>query len=362
MSQKLNITIIHNNCSGETSILQGICDQITANFNTSVSCLKITNTIEPRWLRKTISRLYKIHFHPRFLVDHFIKSITVSGSFNNPDIIICTTGAPSFIARLYQRAHHKTYTICWRKPSGYSHSSQLFDLIVRYSEDEKPRPKGNTQLFATKPIYPVKINKKSIEGLGTRFLKQKKLDADSTRWALILGGISQRCPFTNNDIRELTPSLRKLSERHGIRWLITTSRRSPKNWASILQDEIGEHIDYLVDFHKSPEHVMAPYLDACQTVCVTEDTATMLSECLASGKPTVILTMPPSQKGQKYDTYHVNMIEHLIKSNLVPSCQFKDLSSIKVSATHSKIYENKMKELESVLLNGISNFKFKSHE
>jgi len=106
------------------------------------------------------------------------------------------------------------------------------------------------------------------------------------RWTLLIGGASRSHRYDETDWRALAEAVNALSTRHGVRWLISTSRRTGEKAEAILKATIRpEALDELVLYSHEPKRVVLPFLGAGQRIFVTRDSLTMVSEAIMSAKP-----------------------------------------------------------------------------
>lgn len=106
-------------------------------------------------------------------------------------------------------------------------------------------------------------------------------------WAVLIGGCSRSHHFTDEDWRELAAGINALGER-GIRFLVTTSRRTGAEVEALLKSEI--HPKYLLDavwWSQEPRKVMKVFMGRAERLLVTRDSLTMVTEALDSGRPTI---------------------------------------------------------------------------
>jgi hypothetical protein len=109
-------------------------------------------------------------------------------------------------------------------------------------------------------------------------------------WALLVGGASRSHRFDDADYAALAEGANALARRHGIRWVVSTSRRSGTAADSILAERLApEAVVETTLFSRCPKPVTATYLGAAERVFVTQDSLTMLSEAIASDRPVVAL-------------------------------------------------------------------------
>jgi mitochondrial fission protein ELM1 len=110
------------------------------------------------------------------------------------------------------------------------------------------------------------------------------------RRALLVGGDSRNHRFAPEDFAALAEGVNALARRDGVRWLVTTSRRTGAAGERILADRLApDAVAELTLFGRSPDPVVLAYMGAAEAVAVTQDSLTMLSEAIASGRPVTAL-------------------------------------------------------------------------
>jgi len=106
------------------------------------------------------------------------------------------------------------------------------------------------------------------------------------RWTLLIGGASRSHLYDEADWRDLAEAVNALSTRHGVKWLISTSRRTGEKAEAILKANIlPEALGELVVYGQEPKRVVLPFLGAGERIFVTRDSLTMVSEAIMSARP-----------------------------------------------------------------------------
>jgi mitochondrial fission protein ELM1 len=108
--------------------------------------------------------------------------------------------------------------------------------------------------------------------------------------AVLIGGDSGAISYRATDWEGLLRFLRDAHQSQGVRWLVTTSRRSPSDVADALAKltrDPASGIDKFVDYRASGPGTLAEILKAADAVLVTADSTTMTSEAVAAGLPVV---------------------------------------------------------------------------
>lgn len=109
-------------------------------------------------------------------------------------------------------------------------------------------------------------------------------------WTMLIGGTSRSHDFQAPDWEKLAESMTALARREGIRWLVTTSRRTGKEVETKLRGLLpAEVVADAVWWCHQPEKKFSAYLGAAQLIWVTEDSVSMVTEAVAAGKPVVVI-------------------------------------------------------------------------
>lgn len=120
------------------------------------------------------------------------------------------------------------------------------------------------------------------------------------RWTLILGGDGAGFTYTKQDWQQLFEAVSALAQRHGVRWLITTSRRTNPTAEELFSSPaMREWADDVLVYNRDSRNVYNAYLGAADVIVCTEDSGKMLTESVASGRP-VLAVRPPRARHSKH--------------------------------------------------------------
>jgi mitochondrial fission protein ELM1 len=126
--------------------------------------------------------------------------------------------------------------------------------------------------------------------------------APAPRIALLVGG--------NDPAHELTPELARrmgreaaqLAESVGGSLFVTTSRRTPRAAADALEEALGGSAAHFHRWARGQDPLRNPYmgyLALADALIVTGESASMLAEACATGKPVYIYPLPEVSRGPK---------------------------------------------------------------
>lgn len=105
-------------------------------------------------------------------------------------------------------------------------------------------------------------------------------------WLLLLGGDGAGYRYAEEDWQALAAAVNRLGQEQGVRWLLTTSRRTGSEAEALLQRLLDPAVlEEAVYYGQTPRPVVREFLTRCRSVWVSEDSLTMVAEALYSGRP-----------------------------------------------------------------------------
>lgn len=214
------------------------------------------------------------------LSDRFLKRrLGCEPPASRPNLIVASGGKSVFAARSLAVRHGAPLVFLGeRKP----YPSRWFHTVFTPSPFE-------TELYDVPvEMVPTGITPATVEAAANAWADRPQ----GRLWAMLIGGSSVSHPYTADDWRTLGAQMNRLAQKHSIRWLVSTSRRTGKEAETALRRAIDPRaIARAVWWAEKPEKLMAPILGSASWVFVTQDSVTMVTEAIASGRP-VVVTMP----------------------------------------------------------------------
>lgn len=198
---------------------------------------------------------------------------------HKPDLII-SSGGKSVYASFVLKHRFEAKNIFVGIPDPFP--EKWFDLIIT------PVARNFTVPHVISGLIPNTVTPDSIASAGEEYWGNGKPTCPC--WVLLIGGNSKSHRFSQSDWNGLIKGVNSLAEQNGICWLVTTSRRTPTEVETLLE----EHLDrrYLFDlvlYNREPRKVLKPFLSVAERVFVSQDSLTMASEALSSGSPVTLL-------------------------------------------------------------------------
>lgn len=177
-------------------------------------------------------------------------------------------------------------------------------LAVRYGApcvflgERKPYPSAWFHTAFTPSKFEAGENDVPIDMIPTQVTRAKVEQAANDwperpaekLWAALIGGSSASHRYTLEDWRALALAMNDVAHREGIRWLVTTSRRTGAEVEACLRQTLDPSIvAEAVWWSERPEKKMSRYLGAAERLLVTQDSVTMVSEAIDSGRPVIVV-------------------------------------------------------------------------
>jgi len=244
---------------------------------------------------------------------------------NTPPDLIVSSGGKSAFASLVLKRRYNAANIFVGVPEPFP--DRWFDLIL------SPVARNFATSYLVSGVIPNSVTPARVAEVGATYWQQG-LPAQPC-WALLIGGDSKSHRYGEYDWQGLVQGINALSERLGVRWLITTSRRTPERVEALLAERLApDAVVELVLYNREPRRVMQPFLAAAQRVLVTQDSLTMASEALCSGRPVTLLT--PETLRLDRGSFFEEMIEGFPRLPGVERCAMAELTAYAPESTDTQ--------------------------
>jgi mitochondrial fission protein ELM1 len=203
-----------------------------------------------------------------------------------PDMIVSSGGKTSFMSA-WLAAHYGCPCVFIGQIRGID--KRYFTRIVASNYDFQEDGKHIRSVPATE------IDPDVAAEAAEEYLQRTGL-APAPRWTLVIGGDGGGYEYKEADWRDLRDTACQLAKQHGIRWLVTTSRRTPPVAEDLfLSGELRNWDDDVLIYNRDSRVVYNAFLGLADVIVCLEDSGKMLTESVASGKP-VLSVRPPVAK------------------------------------------------------------------
>ncbi len=239
-----------------------------------------------------------------------------------PDLLL-TCGRKSIAAARFikKTSGGKTFSVHIQDPKT---SAKDFDLIAAAQHD---RLRGDNVIVTT--AAPNRITPEKLEQARAAFPQFG--DLPGPRIAVLIGGKSKAYDMSANTMRNLCAQLKSIDGS----LMITASRRTGEGNEQILREGLKDANAYIWD--GEGENPYLSLLAWADTILVTADSASMLSDAGTTGKPVYII--PLEGGGKRINALHQNLVNaHVARmfEGALESWSYRPLNDAQAIATEIK--------------------------
>ena len=214
---------------------------------------------------------------PEWVLRRWLRVDLSATTVPKPDLILSSGGKSVFAARTLAARSGAPYVFLGeRKP----YPSEWFHTVFTPSVRET----GVNDVLIE--MIPTQVTKESVEKAAAAWTGRPP----GRLWAMVIGGASVSHRYTDADWDALAAGMNALARREGIRWLVTTSRRTGAAAETRLRAGLEQAaVAAAVWWAEKPEKKMQAFLGSAERVVVTQDSVTMVTEAVASGREVVVV-------------------------------------------------------------------------
>ncbi|MFH1158629.1 MAG: mitochondrial fission ELM1 family protein [Pseudomonadota bacterium] len=204
-----------------------------------------------------------------------------------PDILL-SSGRKSIGVALYVKkaSGGKTFLVQLQDPRI---NPRHFNLVVVPQHDPT---RGDNVLVTTGALHRVTPEKLDTEKMK---FEPRLSPLPHPRVAVLIGGSSKAHRMTAEGSALLSRQLLALTEKYGAGLMVTTSRRTGEENVRILKNALGSREDVFF-WGGAGDNPYFAFLGSADHIIVTEDSVSMTSEALSTGKP---VSIAPLEGGAK---------------------------------------------------------------
>ncbi len=201
------------------------------------------------------------------------------------DIVVGTGSSTSYLTKVLARKMNAK-SVSMMLPRGFRYD---FDVIFAQSHDNPPKQDN---------IIEIPANFSYIEPKGLYKAGKKSI-------GIVIGGDNKLCTMTKEKLQAQLDAIIKLYVGYEI--AITTSPRTSEE-IELLVASYG--FDYEVIYSQNPLNPISDFLEQCETVFLTGDSTSMISETVSYGTSNVvILPLECKEKKKNKFTRFINTLE-----------------------------------------------------
>ena len=330
----MNILVLKDDKPGHYNQTEGLLIYLKEIFeDLEVEYIEIE--IKSKLTRKLLKIL--LNTFPMFFREKSIKYLSFfykkySIPKNKPDLIISTGGNTAnlnvWFSKIYKCKNILNGALRGLREELFTHITTVIDLGYK------------NQIILD--VAPSVITKEKLKESGIEFIKNKKLSINDKYYTLLIGGDGAGYNYDNKFYNNLIEFVKNISIKKNIKWLITTSRRTPLDIEREMKEKLKDYCAYFVDYNKNPEKVMSSFLSLSEKVFVTEDSSSMISEAILSEKDVFTIGII----NNKSDNNYKKILDKFVKSGYIIRSEMNNKFNFELldEKTNSYKYKNFLKD------------------
>lgn len=299
---ELKIWIIDDGIPGHSGITDGLVSLIGGLRTAAVTRI----TVHWRWggVRQIFQFMEKLGVRvPAFLVNATAKMALPAAS--PPDLIASRGGGTLFLnawlARETGAANVFIGTIRNMPP-------RMFRAAIL------PRRASNGAPYFQMPQLPTRIDASRLPEKAAAFPWTHGQPTGSIA-SLFLGGDGSGYHYSDDDWKRIATGMMRLYQKSGVRWCVTSSRRTPAAVESMMAAMLpADALHEACWWHAGDRRpCIEAFLGVSDHVFCTEDSMSMLEECIAAGHPVIALGKPDAKPAVEF----LDFLQSRVQSRLL---------------------------------------------
>jgi mitochondrial fission protein ELM1 len=211
------------------------------------------------------------------------------------DMVVGTGSTTSYATKVLAKKMH-VKSVAMMLPRGYRYD---FDIIFAQSHDDPPKQEN---------IIEIPANFSYVEPRGLYQSGKQSI-------GIVIGGDNKHFTMDRAKLKVQLDFIKQYYEAYEI--AITTSPRTSKEIESLI---VSYGFDYEVIFSRNPINPIPDFLEQCETVCITGDSTSMISEAISYGRANVVV-LPLESKEENKFTRFIETLEkegylHIFNGNI----------------------------------------------
>jgi len=201
-----------------------------------------------------------------------------SRSINIYSLVICAGSSTYYAAKVIAKKLN-VKTVAMMLPRGYRYD---FDVVFAQTHDNPPKASN---------IIEIPANFSFIQPFG--LYKPKKHSI-----GIVIGGNNSYLEIDKNKLKVQLDFIKKQFKDFEI--AVTTSPRTSKDVEELVKNY---HFEYEVIYSLNPINPIPDFLSQCNTVFITSDSTSMISESISFGEANIVILPLVSKKENKFGKF-----------------------------------------------------------
>lgn len=198
--------------------------------------------------------------------------------FENYDITVCSGSSTYYAAKIISKKLNLK-SVAMMLPRGYKYD---FDVIFAQTHDNSSKQSNIIEIPANFSfIQPLGIYKPNKQSVG-----------------IVIGGNNSYLEMNKDKLKGQLDFIKEQFKDFEI--AITSSPRTPKEIEELIK---SYHFDYEVIYSSNPINPIPDFLANCDTVFITSDSTSMISEAISYGNANVVALPLMSKQENKFDKF-----------------------------------------------------------
>lgn len=276
-NKPINVLILSDGLPGHANQARGLVNWLSRRY--AVKSNELSVKLRYKGLAQLLLPWLLHHQHsPTTLISWFYSY--PQKEIEKPDLIISAGGNTSFLNVALARD--------WQIPNIFIGSRRrLYSSDFSAHLTLEPTGQANNIVMELSPTL---TNIAVLLNQGQQLRETLNIQREQKLYMLALGGDGAGYRYNQESCQQMSQLMTELSLRDNCRWILTTSRRT----GSVLEKALKQLIDpnLLADavwWHDNPRKVMNAYMGAVDCIFISIDSMSMISEAIASNKPTILL-------------------------------------------------------------------------
>ena len=308
----IRVLIISDNKPGHLNQSLGLVESLKGVRDLEVEIIEISYRV--RFLRSLLNRIVNSSERLGFLVNSMLVKYSQRVNIK-PDLVV-SCGGYTCASNILLARKFVAKNVFLGTPKGFD--SFDFSLVISTSSI------GQAENNLVVDVMPQRFGEAGIKKAASQFLSEKSLQRNQTYWVMLIGGPTDYYEYSAFDWEMLVSVLNALAQKYSIKWLVSTSRRTPDTVEKYLMSSsaANPNIAYSVLYNQKPEKCLSAFFGLGSTVFCTEDSTSMLSEAIMTSSQ--VISLRANTVGE-VDRGHIELVKKLSNKGAITRLKFDDV-------------------------------------